>query len=74
MPIDLFSQINNAVLDLQGSQLQNYERPLRTLVRLLHDPSLEEINRSLNRLLKYPTRMRGTLLEKFDFSFSSLAS
>jgi hypothetical protein len=45
--IDLFSQINNAVLDLQGSQLQNYERPLRTLVRLLHDPSLDEINRSL---------------------------
>lgn len=51
MPIepDLFAQINNAVLDLQGAQLQTYERPLKTLVRLLHDSCLEEINQSLIR-------------------------
>lgn len=45
--LDLFSQINNAILDLQGSQLQTFERPLKILVRHLHHPSLEEINRSL---------------------------
>ena len=45
--LDLFSQINNAVLDLQGSQLQTFERPLKVLVRNLHHPSLEETNRSL---------------------------
>jgi predicted nucleotide-binding protein len=45
--IDLFTQINNAVLDLQGSQLQTFERPLKFLVSLLHHPSLDALNRSL---------------------------
>lgn len=45
--IDIFPQINNAVLDLQSSKLQTFERPLKTLVRLLQDPSLQEINRSI---------------------------
>ena len=45
--LDLFTQINNAVLDLQGAQLQTYERPLKNLVRLLHHPSLEEFNETL---------------------------
>ena len=44
---DLFKQINNAVLDLQGSQLQSYQRPLKTLARLLAHEDLAEINRSL---------------------------
>jgi len=44
---DMFSQINNAVLDLQASQMQTYERPLKTLVRLLQHPSLAEVNRTL---------------------------
>jgi predicted nucleotide-binding protein len=44
---DLFTQINNAIFDLQGSQLQTFDRPLRTLARLLHHPSLEAINHSL---------------------------
>lgn len=44
---DLFAQINNAVFDLQGSQLQTYERPLRTLARLLKDPALEAVNYAL---------------------------
>ncbi|MFK0685924.1 hypothetical protein SD208_16580 [Ochrobactrum sp. BD67] len=34
----LFTQINNAVLDLQGAQYQTYQKPLKTLARLLsHD-------------------------------------
>lgn len=45
--LDLFLQINNAILDLQGSQLQTFERPLKVLARLLHHPSLEETNRLL---------------------------
>lgn len=32
--IDLFKQINNAVLDLQGAHLQSYDRPLKTLARI----------------------------------------
>lgn len=32
---DIFAQINNAVLDLQGSQMQTFERPLKNLSRLL---------------------------------------
>lgn len=41
MPQDIFSEINNAVLDLQASQLQTYERPLKRLARLLKHPELE---------------------------------
>lgn len=41
---DIFQQINNAVLDLQASQSQTYERPLKTLAKLLVDPSLKPYN------------------------------
>lgn len=44
---DLFQQINNAVLDLQSSNLQSYARPIKGLARLLEDPALAEINRRL---------------------------
>jgi predicted nucleotide-binding protein len=37
----LFKQINNAVLDLQASGLQSYERPIKALARLLRDASLQ---------------------------------
>jgi predicted nucleotide-binding protein len=53
--IDLFSQINNAVLDLQASQLQTFERPLKALVRLLHDPSLDALNCSLVEKANFDT-------------------
>ncbi len=43
----LFGQINNAVLDLQASELQSFERPLKNLARLLNDASLEEVNHDL---------------------------
>jgi hypothetical protein len=55
--VDLFDQINNAVLDLQGSQLQTFERPLKTLARLLHHPDLEEINRSLTERVDFDAFM-----------------
>lgn len=44
---DLFTQINNAVLDLQASQLQTYERPLKRLGHLLGHAELEDANRRL---------------------------
>ncbi|CAI1528901.1 TPA: nucleotide-binding protein [Serratia fonticola] len=47
MAQDIFSEINNAVLDLQASQLQTYERPLKKLAQLLRHPSLEPFNAKL---------------------------
>ncbi|WP_082702745.1 TIR domain-containing protein [Pseudacidovorax intermedius] len=47
MARDLFSEINNAVLDLQSSQLQTYERPLKKLGQLLRHPDLEPYNADL---------------------------
>lgn len=44
---DLFKQINNAVLDLQSSNLQSYARPVKALGRLLQDPALDTINQQL---------------------------
>ena len=44
---DLLSQINNAVLDIQSANYQTYERPLKTLGRLLKHADLEEINAEL---------------------------
>lgn len=47
MAQDLFSEINNTVLDLQASQLQTYERPLKKLAQLLRHPDLERYNSEL---------------------------
>ena len=47
MSHDIFSEINNAVLDLQASQLQTYERPLKKLALLLKNPELEPYNTEL---------------------------
>jgi predicted nucleotide-binding protein len=44
---DLFSQINNAVLDLQSAQIQSYHRPLKKLASLLRYPDLEVINKKI---------------------------
>lgn len=43
----IFKQINNAVLDLQASDLQSYKRPIKNLARLLQDPALAQINQQL---------------------------
>ncbi|WP_282262349.1 nucleotide-binding protein [Stenotrophomonas sp. PS02301] len=45
--VNLFEQINAAVLDLQASEPQSYERPLRRLGQLLVHPDLETANRLL---------------------------
>lgn len=44
---DIFQRINNAVLDLQASQLQTYERPLKSLAKSLSDPCLKPYNDKL---------------------------
>ncbi len=49
MTQDVFVEINNAVLDLQNSQLQTYERPLKRLAQLLHHPDLEPYNQDLTK-------------------------
>ncbi|CAA2137667.1 TIR domain-containing protein [Methylobacterium bullatum] len=46
---DLFSQINNAVLDLQSAQLQSYDRPLRRLAGLLSHPDLAAANEEITK-------------------------
>ncbi len=49
MAQDIFGEINNAVLDLQNSQLQTYERPLKKLAKLLRHPDLEPYNEELTK-------------------------
>ncbi|MCF6371265.1 TIR domain-containing protein [Rhizobium halophilum] len=44
---DIFTEINNAVLDLQNAQLQSYDRPLKTLARLLRSSDFEAANAEL---------------------------
>ena len=46
-PQDLFKQINNAVLDLQSSDLQSYSAPLKRLGRLLQHTDLQASNVTL---------------------------
>lgn len=43
----LFKQINNAVLDLQATDLQSYARHIKALARLVQDSSLEAVNQRL---------------------------
>ena len=50
---DLFKQINDTVLDLQQSNLQSYERPLRRLGQLLAHEDLADTNRRLTVGLDY---------------------
>lgn len=45
--VSLFTQINNAVLDLQGAQYQTYQKPLKTLARLLRHDDLAAVNAKL---------------------------
>ncbi|PRA85917.1 hypothetical protein CQ054_10640 [Ochrobactrum sp. MYb29] len=47
----LFTQINNAVLDLQGAQYQTYQKPLKTLARLLRHDDLMPFNTKLTEKL-----------------------
>lgn len=47
MALDVFKEINNAVLDLQSAQLQTYARPLKRLNQLLNSAELETYNAEL---------------------------
>ncbi|WP_345936028.1 MULTISPECIES: nucleotide-binding protein [Tistrella] len=47
MSVDLFSEIDNAVFDLQSAQLRTYERPLKKLANLLSHPDLKSYNTEL---------------------------
>lgn len=49
MALDIFGEINNAVLDLQNSQLQTYERPLKKIAQLLRYTDLEPYNEELTK-------------------------
>lgn len=44
---DIFTQINSCILDLQNSQQQTFEVPLKRLGRVLASPELETVNRKL---------------------------
>lgn len=46
---DIFTQINNCVLDLQSSQLQTYEVSLKKLARLLSSSELDPVNAVLTK-------------------------
>lgn len=65
---DLFSEINNAVLDLQGAQLQSYDRPLKRLAALLTNPDLAAVNAvltkgvDLDRFLKESEETQGGMV------------
>lgn len=56
---DLFAQINNAVLDLQSSQLQSYQRPLKVLAKLLRHPDLEGANQKLTQACDLDAFLKG---------------
>ncbi len=47
--MDIFKQIRNAVADLQASDHQGYERPLKELVNLLGHPELAPTNLLLSK-------------------------
>lgn len=49
MAHNIFEEINNAVLDLQNSQIQTYEHPLKKLAQLLWHPDLEPYNKELTK-------------------------
>ncbi|KAB2937875.1 MAG: nucleotide-binding protein [Hyphomicrobium sp.] len=53
--VDIFDQINNAVIDLQSANLQSYERPLKSLGRLLRHPELKAANETLSKDLDLQT-------------------
>ena len=63
----IFKQINNAVLDLQGSDFQSYKRPIKNLARLLQEPALANINEQLTAGLDL-----NSLLEESEKTQSSM--
>ncbi len=50
---DLFKQINNAILDIQGADFQSFATPLKRLARLLQHEDLEPFNEKLTAGLDF---------------------
>jgi hypothetical protein len=50
---DVFQLINNALLDLQQGDYNTFQRPLKTLGRLLDTPELAEVNAKLTANVDY---------------------
>jgi len=46
--VDVFGEINSAVLDLQAAGPQNFQRPLKRIAQLLHHPDLEPAHQELS--------------------------
>lgn len=53
MANDIFSELKNAALDLQASNYQSYERPLKTLGRLIRSPELSVSNAAVKALADF---------------------
>lgn len=49
MALDLFKEMNNAILDLQASDIQTFEWPLQKLSELLKHEELKEYNAKLTQ-------------------------
>lgn len=47
--VSVFKEINNAILDIQASEVQSYERPMRRLAKALDNPALSEVNSEITR-------------------------
>lgn len=68
----IFKQINNAVLDLQASDLQSYKRPIKNLARLLQEPALAQVNQQLtagldlNHFLEESQKTQGGMVGSAD--------
>jgi hypothetical protein len=52
MPIapEALRQINDAILDVQSSDYNNFDKSIKKLARLLHSPELDELSRRLAEL------------------------
>jgi hypothetical protein len=50
---DIFTQLSRAIIDLQASEHQTYERPLKILGRLMRSDELTEVNTALKALADF---------------------
>ena len=56
---DLFTRINNAVLDLQRADYQTYQKPLKDIARLLRHADLAAINAKLTAAVDVEAFLKG---------------
>lgn len=58
--LDVFEQLRHATLDMQGTDYQTYERPLKRFCKLLSSPGLVEANRNLTNSLNLEAFLRDS--------------